>query len=75
MPTSSAILSVRVATGANGSSTGSNVASLTNSTTRGRQNKAVAYHGPSNVVPRSSFDAVGDPAKRSSFFVARTINT
>jgi len=71
----SAILRLRVAVGAKGSSTGSNVVSLTSSTIRGRQNRTVAYHGPSDVVPRSSSRAIDGPARRSSFLVARTIST
>jgi len=41
--------------------TGSNVVSLTSSPIRGRQNRTVAYQGPSNVVPDRRHPRLTDP--------------
>src|SRR4051812_28685506 len=65
----------RVAAGASGISTGSNVTSSTSNATWGFQNQAVAYQGPSTVVDRSPSARLGGPTRSNSLLVARTMNT
>src|SRR5215216_1642105 len=67
--------SIRVAAGANGTSTGSSVVSLTNKATCGFQNRTFTYQSPSLVVERSSAAAVTPPTRSSTFFVPRTTST
>jgi hypothetical protein len=61
--------------GANGTSTGSSVASLTNKATCGFQNRTFTYQSPSLVVERSWSVAVTPPMRSSTFFVPRITST